>query len=54
MLRVSSQLIYIKKFDSVLNLRKKSSFVSLKYPSDISSPIYKSLPAENDQFYFQM
>ena len=44
MLRVLSRLIYIKKFDSVLNVRKKS-FVSLKHPSDISSPIYKSLPA---------
>ena len=53
MLRVLSQLIYIKKFDSVLNLRKKS-FVSLKYPSDISSPMYKLLPEENDHFYCQM
>ena len=53
MLRVLSQLIYIKKFDSVLKVRKKS-FVSLKYPSDTSSPIYKSLPEENDHFCCQM
>ena len=51
MLRVLSQLIYIKKFDSVLKVRKMS-FVSLKYPSDISSPIYKSLLEENDHFFF--
>ena len=54
MLRVLSQLIYIKKFDSVLNLRKKSLFVSFIYPSGISSPIYKSLPEENDLFDCQM
>ena len=34
-----SRLIYIKKLDSVLNVRKKS-FVSLKAPSDITSPIF--------------